>query len=128
IPYSFDQGRGLGRFTTFFSIGCYVTARMGNAAMAGRDVTPSVFVDAVLLFVTAWMVVPIATRLVRRIRFTRDCLAIAEGGDLRVRAAARYNDELGFLERSFNQMIHEVGTMIGGVQRESSNVAQLTQE
>jgi len=128
IPYSFDQGRGLGRFTTFFSLGCFMTARMGSAVIAGREIEPSVFVDALLLFVTAWMVVPIATRLVRRLRFTRDCLAVAEGGDLRVRAAARYNDELGFLERSFNQMIQEVGTTIGGVQRESSNVAHLTHE
>lgn len=128
IPYSFDQGRGLGRFTTFFSIGCFIAARISGALVSGREIEAAVFIDAMLLFVTAWMVVPIASRLVRRIRFTRDCLAIAERGDLRVRAAARYNDELGFLERSFNQMIHEVGTMMGGVQRESSNVAHLTQE
>ena len=128
IPYSFDQGRGLGRFTTFFSIGCFIAARMANAVMEGREIQPSVFIDGLLLFATAWMVVPIASRLVRRIRFTRDCLAVAEGGDLRVRAAARYNDELGFLERSFNQMVQQVGTLIGGVQRESQNVSHLAHE
>jgi methyl-accepting chemotaxis protein len=128
IPYSFDQGRGLGRFTTLFAIGSFIAARVGNTLVSGRELAPAILVDALLLLVTAWMVVPIASRLVRRIRFTRDCIAVAEGGDLRVRAAARYNDELGFLERSFNQMIREVGTLIGGVQQESSNVAQLTEE
>ena len=128
IPYSFDQGRGLGRFTTFFSIGCFMAARMTNAAVAGRPVEMAVFIDALILFISAWLVVPIASRLVRRIRATRDCLGVAERGDLTARAAARYNDELGFLERSFNQMIGEVGTLIGGVQRESTTVARLTGE
>jgi methyl-accepting chemotaxis protein len=128
IPYSFDQGRGIGRFTTFFSIGCFMAARTINALVAGRAVEPAVFVDALILFIAAWLVVPIASRLVRRIRRTRECLAVAEQGDLTVRATARYNDELGFLERSFNQMIGEMGALIGGVQSESTTVAQITEQ
>jgi methyl-accepting chemotaxis protein len=128
IPYSFDQGRGLGRFTTFFSIASFIVARMVNAAVSERDMEPAIFIDALILLVAAWLVVPIASRLVRRIRTTRDCLGVAAHGDLTVRAAARYNDELGFLERSFNQMIDAVGTLIGGVQHESTTVAQLTEE
>jgi methyl-accepting chemotaxis protein len=128
IPYSFDQGRGIGRFTTFFSIACFMGARLTNAAVTGTPVEPAIFIDALILFIAAWLVVPIASRLVRRIRRTRECLGVAEGGDLTVRAGARYNDELGFLERSFNQMLGEVGTLIGGVQRESTMVAHLTEE
>ena len=86
------------------------------------------FIDALLLFIAAWLVVPIASRLVRRIRKTRECLAEAEQGNLTIRATARYNDELGFLERSFNQMIGEIGTLIGGVQGESTKVAQITEQ
>jgi methyl-accepting chemotaxis protein len=128
IPYSFDQGRGIGRFTTVFSIGCFMAARSANALVAGRAIEAAVFIDALLLFIAAWLVVPIASRLVRRIRRTRECLAEAEQGNLTIRAAARYNDELGFLERSFNQMIGEIGTLIGGVQGESTKVAQITEQ
>jgi methyl-accepting chemotaxis protein len=129
IPYSFDQGRGLGRFTSILSVACYLGSRVTHA-FVWKDgaVHPDLFVDALVLFLTTWLVVPIASRLVGRIRSTRACMATAEQGDLTVRAAARHNDELGFLERSFNHMIREVGTLIGGVQTESATVATLTEE
>lgn len=126
IPYSFDQGRGLGRFTTLFSVVCFVASRLAHASFAGEPPSPAILLDGALLLLTAAMVVPIASRLVRRIRATRDCLAAAEQGDLSIRAPARHNDELGFLERSFNQMARQVGALIGGMQRESATVAQLT--
>lgn len=129
IPYSFDQGRALGRYTTFLSVACFLSARLVHAfVFKGGAIAPAIFFDALLLFISAWLVVPIGGRLVRRLQYTRDCIGTAERGDLRVRAAARYNDELGFLERSFNQMVGEVGTVIGGMQHESAHVAQLSEE
>src|SRR2546430_7449999 len=38
---------------------------------------------------------------------------------LAVRAAAQESDELGFLEKSFNKMIEEIGGTISTVQREA---------
>ena len=129
IPYSFDQGRTLGRFVAIASvIGC-VLARWGyQLEHAGVEPTARIFVDAALLFIAAWTVVPISARLVRRIRTTRECIAEAEGGNLLVRAPSRYSDELGNMERSFNQMLEEMSGVIATVQHEAGEVAALVEQ
>src|SRR5256885_8151994 len=52
----------------------------------------------------------------------------AEHGFLAVRAAAQESDELGFLEKSFNKMIEEIGGTISTVQREADEVAAFAEE
>src|SRR5438046_9785642 len=52
----------------------------------------------------------------------------AERGYLAVRAPAGESDELGFLERSFNRMIEEIGGTVSTVQREGDEVAALAEE
>src|SRR5256886_10252334 len=47
---------------------------------------------------------------------------------LAVRAAAQESDELGFLEKSFNKMIEEIGGTISTVQREADEVAAFAEE
>jgi methyl-accepting chemotaxis protein len=45
-----------------------------------------------------------------------------------VRAAAAESDELGFLERSFNRMLEEIGTTISTVPREADDVAAFAEQ
>src|SRR5256886_3611462 len=47
---------------------------------------------------------------------------------LAVRAAAQESDELGFLEKSFNKMIEEIGGTISTVQREADEVAAFAEQ
>src|SRR3989454_3982581 len=45
-----------------------------------------------------------------------------------VRAAAEESDELGFLEKSFNRMLEEIGATISTVQREADEVAAFAEQ
>ncbi|HET7550590.1 MAG TPA: methyl-accepting chemotaxis protein [Gemmatimonadaceae bacterium] len=137
IPYSFDQGKKLGRFTVLSAAVGYSTALWGYQQLhpgvieAGGSSSAglvAIALDVTILLVVSWLVVPIAARLVTRVRGTRDCIAEAEHGNLLVRAPARHTDELGFLERSFNRMLEEQGYIIATVQREADEVAALSQQ
>jgi methyl-accepting chemotaxis protein len=126
VPYSFDQGRTLGRFSVVAAALACLAAKWGYLTQHPGAAPPTrAVVDAALLFLAAWLVIPISAKLVRRVRETRTVLAEAETGNLLVRAPARHRDELGFLERSFNQMLDEVGGVIATVQREADAVAEL---
>lgn len=133
IPYSFDQGRRMGRFAVGSSAAGYALAMWGyqrshpsTASAEGSMV--AIALDVAILLIVSWLIVPIAARLVRRVRDTRDCIAEAERGNLLVRAPARHSDELGFLERSFNRMLEEQGYIIATVQREADEVAALAEQ
>jgi len=125
IPYSFDRGKSLGYFTAgacafFFvlaNIGFYLL-HPGSAMSVGATLTV-----AALIVIVAQQTVPIPAKLIRRIRSARQAFSEAEHGNLLVRADARYSDELGFLERSFNGMVAQIGQIIGAVQREAEDVA-----
>src|SRR5205823_2549685 len=70
----------------------------------------------------------IPATLIQRIRRTRSIMGEAEHGLLAVRAAAQESDELGFLEKSFNKMIEEIGGTIATVQRGGDEVAAFAEE
>jgi len=137
IPYAFDHGRKLGRFTVVSAAAGYSAALWGyqrlhpgalDAPASGAAGLVPIALDATILVIVSWLVVPIAARLVSRVRGTRDCIAEAEHGNLLVRAPARHTDELGFLERSFNRMLEEQGYIIATVQREADEVAALSEQ
>src|SRR2546423_12474540 len=65
----------------------------------------------------------IPATLIERIRHARSVMGEAERGYLAVRAPAGESDELGFLGRSFNRMIEEIGGTISTVQREADEGA-----
>ncbi len=137
IPHSFGQGRRLGRFTVVAAAIGYAAAMWGyrhlhpvpmdTGARSSAGIV-AIALDVAILIAASWLVVPIAARLVSRVRGTRDCIAEAEHGNLLVRAPARHTDELGFLERSFNRMLEEQGYIIATVQREADEVAALSEQ
>ncbi len=125
IPYSFDRGMAIGYFTVLLSAAGFVAASWGHQRLfpAPGDSMTWTLLIAVMLLVISLQVIPIPARLIRRIRATREKMTQAEHGNLMVRAEARSRDELGFLERSFNSMLEELGEIIGTVQREAEDVA-----
>ncbi len=126
VPYSFDNDRTIGRYTVVASAATYVIAEWGYQALhpARRDGW-SLVLNTIVLASVAWVVAPMASRLLQRIRTTRDRMTEVERGNLLTRASAQHHDELGLLERSFNRMLEELGYIISVVQRESDEVASL---
>ena len=130
VPYSFDRGRVIGYFTAIASAIGFSTAMLLARARHPEmnQSTAWILVDAGLLLLVSHSIVPIASKLISRIRATRECMVAAEGGDLTVRAESRYADELGFLQRSFNRMLEEIGQLIASVQHESDEVAAVAEQ
>ena len=125
VPYSFDRGRAIGQYTALVSAGGFVLAAWLHHRWRPDDAfsLPWVLIVATLVLIVSFQIIPIPSKLIRRIRSTREAISEAEHGNLMVRASARSSDELGFLERSFNLMLEELGQIIGAVQRESDEVA-----
>jgi methyl-accepting chemotaxis protein len=125
VSYSFDRGHVLGYAVLAFSEVGFLAASWWHAQLFPQT-APSgteVLVAAALLAVVSQQLVPIPTRLIRRLRQTRDRMASVQAGNLHVRADAQHTDELGFLERSYNAMLDEVSRLIASVQQESDALA-----
>src|SRR5256714_11195710 len=96
---------------------------VGDAALA-----PGPVLETVTLMIVAMTLKEIPATLIQRIRRTRSIMGEAEHGLLAVRGAAQESDELGFLEKSFNKMIEEIGGTILTVQREADEVAAFAEQ
>lgn len=120
VPYSFDRGRSLGFVVLACSEVGFLVASFAHARFFPEVAPPvsQVVLAALLLGIISQQLVPIPSKLIRRIRRTRERMAAVEAGDLSARADARYSDELGFLERSYNAMLDEVTRLIAAVQHE----------
>lgn len=125
VPYSFDRGPALGYVTTIASALGFLVASWGYAQARPADAAPwpQVLLAAVLLLVVAQQVIQMPSRLITRIRRTRERMAQVERGDLHARADARHADELGFLERSYNRMLDDLTMLIETMQAESDELA-----
>jgi methyl-accepting chemotaxis protein len=128
VPYSFDRGRSLGYFTASASAFGFLLVRL-PALPAGSSMADQVWivVFACLLLVIASQLVPISSRLIARIRVTREVVALAESGNLLARVDTRSTDELGLLQQSFDRMLARIGEIIGAVQHEADEVAGLAE-
>ena len=125
VPYSFDRGSALGHYTAVVSTCAFVASSwlfgVLNPGVVARPVWTAG--AAGLLLVISWQIVPIASKLIRRIRDTREHISEAELGNLAARADSRYADELGFLQRAFNRTLEQLGALIAAMQREADEVA-----
>ncbi len=125
VPYSFDRGPALGYVTTGASFVGYIAASIAHNRYVPASATPlpEILLAAGLLLVVSQQVIQMPSRLIARLRRTRERMAQVERGDLSARADARHADELGFLERSFNGMLDELQLLIDTVQREADELA-----
>lgn len=130
VPYSFDRGPRVGYVATGAAVLGFMAASAGFAHARPEDAAPwpQVILAAVLLLVVAQQIIPMPSRIIRRIRRTRERMAQVERGDLNVRADARHADELGFLEHSFNRMLDELALLIETVRREAEELAAIVAE
>jgi methyl-accepting chemotaxis protein len=130
-PYLLEADRPAGLVVALGSPFAYLATRVLHArwyepASGIRtlgDLPSAAYLDALLLAVVALAMLRGPTALAARIRATRVVMGQAEGGDLTARAAATDDDELGYMERSFNQMLAGTGGSIAVVQGESGEVA-----
>ncbi len=125
VPYAFDRGERLGHFMTLASVIGFLAASWGHRIInpAYGDPFAWSLITALLMAVVATQIIPIPSRLIRRIRHTRECITQAERGNMLARSHTKHIDELGLLERGFNHMLEEFGRIIGTVQHEADEVA-----
>ncbi|MES2522461.1 MAG: HAMP domain-containing methyl-accepting chemotaxis protein [Gemmatimonadota bacterium] len=125
VPYSFDRGPSLGYVTALASTIGFLLASWGYRMARPEDAAawPQILLAAVLLLVISQQVIQMPSKLITRIRRTRERMAQVERGDMHARADARHADELGFLERSFNRMLDELTLLIETVQHEADELA-----
>lgn len=135
-PYLLEVDRPAGAVVVLSSPFAYLATRVLHArlyepALGVRslaDLPPQAYLDVVLLVIVGAAMLRGPTALSARIRATRAVMGQAEGGDLSARAAATMDDELGYMERSFNQMLAETGRTLATVQRASDGAAAHAQE
>src|SRR2546429_514161 len=130
LPYAFDQGHTVGNFLVLTAALAYLGAVQAHHLLYGGDpaLAPAPVLETVTLMAVAMTLKEIPATLIQRIRRTRSIMGEAEHGFLAVRAAAQESDELGFLEKSFNKMIEEIGGTISTVQREADEVAAFAEQ
>jgi len=130
LPYAFDQGQAVGDFLVLVASIAYLLASWLHGALypGGSGLDTAAYLETGVFIVVAMTLKRIPATLIQRIRRARSVMGEAEQGFLAVRAAATEADELGFLEKSFNRMLEEIGTTISSVQREADEVAAFAEE
>ncbi|MBI1966747.1 MAG: methyl-accepting chemotaxis protein [Gemmatimonadetes bacterium] len=130
IPYSFDQDTAVGDFLVLVASLAYLGASQLHYLWYGGapGLGTTAYLETVLFIAVAMVLKRIPATLIARIRQTRRVMAEAEQGFLAVRALATESDELGFLEKSLNRMLEEIGRTISTVQREADEVAAFAEE
>lgn len=129
LPYAFDQGTAVGGFLVLIAGLTYLGATYLHTALYGGEANfTTVGLETMVFMLVAMAVQRIPATLIALIRETRVVMGEAEQGYLAVRASAAESDELGFLERSFNRMLEEIGTTISTVQREADEVAAFAEQ
>src|SRR2546425_1720936 len=81
----------------------------------------------VLVFCCAALV-PMLTKIVRRLRATREVLAQIERGDLTVALQDLEADELGYLSMSVNRTTEAIAVTVRQVQRQAHDLAPMAQQ
>jgi len=129
LPYAFDQDRTVGEFLVLMTSLTYLAAAWLNGVWyGGPGLTSATYLETILFIAVATAIKRIPATLIERIRQTRRVMAEAEQGFLAVRAPATESDELGFLEKSLNRMLDEIGATISVVQREADEVAAFAEQ
>ena len=130
LPYAFDQGHTVGDFLVLISALAYLAAGQLHFLLYGGDpgFGTASLLETVVFFAVAMGLKRIPAALIDRIREARSIMGEAEQGYLAVRAPAVESDELGFLAKSFNRMLGEIGTTISTVQHEADEVAAFAEQ
>src|SRR6266566_2382962 len=130
LPYAFDQGQAVGDFLVLVASIAYLLASWAHGRLypGGSGLDAIAYLETGVFISVAMALKRIPATLIQRIRRARSVMGEAEQGYLAVRAAAAEADELGFLEKSFNRMLEEIGATISSVQREADEVAAFAEE
>ena len=133
LPYAYLEDRGVAELLVVLSALVYMAAAATHGAFVAEppsgltELPATVYVEALVFLVVALALRRMPSSLVGRIRVTRALMRQAEDGALGVRAPASRDDELGFLEKSFNRMLDEIEGTVAAVQRETDEVVILAE-
>jgi methyl-accepting chemotaxis protein len=129
VPASFDRGTALGYTSAAASVAGFLAAAWGHQALSGAPPrSAETLLAAALLLGISLQLIPQGSRLIMRIRDLRARMAEVEAGALAVRAAAREDDELGFLGRGVNRMLDRLTLLVAARDREAAEVAQVARQ
>jgi methyl-accepting chemotaxis protein len=130
VPYSFDRGTALGYTSAVSSVVGFLAAAWGHGALGiGEPMrTTEVLLAAAMILLVALQVIPLGSRLIRRIRQMRAQMARIAAGELAARADVRHDDELGFLARGCNQMLDRLSASVDSQHREALEVAAVASQ
>ncbi len=130
LPYAFDQGQAVGDFLVLMASLAYLAASHLHFVLYGGDpgLDTAAYLETVVFIMVAMALKRIPASLIERIRHARSVMGEAEQGYLAVRAPASESDELGFLAKSFNRMLEQIGATISTVQREADEVAAFAEQ
>ena len=129
LPYAFDQGHAVGNFLVLSGALAYLAASfLHNTLYEPNQSLRAAGLETVVFILVAMALKRIPATLIARIRQARSVMGEAEQGYLAVRAPTGESDELGFLGRSFNRMLEEIGGTISTVQREADEVAAFAEQ
>ena len=136
LPYLLEADRPVGAFLVLFVPVAFLSTLVLHARLyapaAGVwgfvDLPWQAFLDTGLFVLVGIAMIRGPTALAARLRANRRVMAQAEHGDLSARATATAHDELGYLERSCNEMLAATARSIGTIQDESDEVAAHAEE
>jgi len=97
-------------------------------AAAGEGSGSLFFQEALVLAFACVALVPMLTRIVSRLRTTRETLAQVEGGDLTVQVGDQELDDLGYLGLSVNRTTAAIAQIIRQVLRQAQDLAALARQ
>jgi methyl-accepting chemotaxis protein len=84
--------------------------------------------EALVLLFAGVALIPLLTKIVTRLRRTREVLARIEQGDLTVRVADPELDELGYLGASLDRTTAAIAETVRHIQRQAHDLAAMSQE
>src|SRR5205807_3346735 len=84
--------------------------------------------ESLVLVLCCAALVPMLTKIVRRLRATREVLAQIERGDLTVALQDPESDELGYLGVSVNRTTEAIAATVRQVQRQAHDLAPMAQQ
>ncbi len=133
IPSTSDRRRLTGDLSAAIAAVAFIVALILHGYLIATpphgigELPKLAYAEAIAFFVVAVALRRKWDNLMNRLRTARALMGQAERGSLKARAEALRWDELGYLERSFNRMLDQLGSAVSTNQQEADEAAILAE-
>jgi methyl-accepting chemotaxis protein len=133
FPYTFERRRLMGDVVAGTAALMFILALIIHGYLIATprfgigELSKLAYVEAAVFFLVAAALRRKWDSLMTRLRAARALMGQAEKGALNARAQATRWDELGYLERSFNRMLDQLGAAVSTNQQEADEAAILAE-